>query len=139
MTETKRAQPSVPGKHSMGYCCDGGDQGEKHSKTCRYAKSVDCDPGITKKPCSEMTNNELAEFIEQGAWRENSGGSDESAYQEAAKRLRGQTGSNAPAPESGLTDEQQKFLARIRNTRDLYMLSVEDADILLGILQEMTR
>lgn len=40
------------------------------------------------RPCYEMTDVELAEFIEQGAWRENSTCSDESAYQEAAKRLR---------------------------------------------------
>lgn len=43
---------------------------------------------LPTKPCSEMTNLELAEFIEQGAWRTNARSIDESAYQEAALRLR---------------------------------------------------
>jgi hypothetical protein len=43
---------------------------------------------LPTKNCAEMTNVELGDFIEQGAWRENSTCSDATAYTEAVKRLR---------------------------------------------------
>ncbi|MCU1305136.1 MAG: hypothetical protein JWQ87_5420 [Candidatus Sulfotelmatobacter sp.] len=43
---------------------------------------------LPTKACAEMTNVELADFIEQGAWREDAHEADATAYMEAAKRLR---------------------------------------------------
>lgn len=43
---------------------------------------------ITTKPCSEMTDAELADFLEQGAWRTDSSEPDQTATDEAVKRLR---------------------------------------------------
>lgn len=41
---------------------------------------------LVNKTCAEMTDEELAAFIEQGAWRRNAYRSDESAEHEAARR-----------------------------------------------------
>ena len=42
---------------------------------------------ITDKPCEEMSNQELSDFILQGAWRFDATSPDVTAYKEAAKRL----------------------------------------------------
>jgi hypothetical protein len=58
------------------------------SDTFTQVVGLACINGETvDKRCAEMSNEELADFIDQGAWR-TCAGSDESAYQEAAKRLR---------------------------------------------------
>jgi hypothetical protein len=41
---------------------------------------------LPTKPCPEMTDEELAEVISLGAWRENSYAKDDTAYAEAARR-----------------------------------------------------
>ncbi|HZR56338.1 MAG TPA: hypothetical protein VFA74_05665 [Terriglobales bacterium] len=41
---------------------------------------------LIDKSCAEMTDQELADFIEQGAWRRNAFRSDDSAEVEAALR-----------------------------------------------------
>ena len=39
-----------------------------------------------------------------------------------------------------LTDEQATFLARVRNTRkQSFMLSMEDCDLLIQIIEELTK
>jgi hypothetical protein len=53
----------------------------KTGLACISGKHVD-------KTCAEMTDRELADFLEQGAWRTNRQESDVTAYEEAARRLR---------------------------------------------------
>ena len=37
MTQPDPSTPKNVGKYSMGYCCNGGPNGEKHSEACRYS------------------------------------------------------------------------------------------------------
>jgi|SRR5271157_1202084 len=49
------------------------------------------------------------------------------------------TDSTTPA-RNGLSDDQRKFLARVRRTREQhFMLSIEECDLLLLIVEELTR
>ena len=50
------------------------------------------------------------------------------------------TGEITPAHSSRLSDEQQKFLVRMRRARSQqYMLSMEDCDLLLRIVEDLSR
>jgi hypothetical protein len=72
-----------------------------HDPRCDNYPSADTNPPLkpglacineqhVDKTCAEMSNAELADFLEQGSWRTSQSGSDFTACEEAAKRLRKQ-------------------------------------------------
>jgi hypothetical protein len=66
---------------------------------------------LVDKTCAEMSNQELADFVTEGAWRSDKSAPDQTAYQEAAKRLR-ELGDGEPSPDYKEFDDYDSFRSK---------------------------
>lgn len=91
------------------------DKGEANMQTDHpiWQRGQACIGGkLVDKTCAEMSNQELADFVTEGAWRSDKSAPDQTAYQEAAKRLR-ELGDGEPS--SAPPDKFKAALEMIEN------------------------